>query len=90
MTEINERDIAVFEAASARSVYTSSWNAISSDTIEGLERIIEDSIALQPHIRSVSVSIDTRWSRKSRIQSLNTVNLRKDASCELAVLYKIS
>ena len=60
MTEINERDIAVFEAGIKLGALYHQFvgTPISSDTVEGLERIIEDSIALQPHIRSVSVSID--------------------------------
>ena len=60
MTEINERDIAVFEAGIKLGAMYHQFvgTPISSSTVEGLERIIEDSIALQPHVRSVSVLID--------------------------------
>lgn len=60
MTEINERDIAAFEAGIKLGALYHQFvgTPISLQTVDGLERIIEDCIALQPFVRSVSVSID--------------------------------
>ncbi len=60
MTDINERDKAVFEAGIKLGALYHQFvgTPISMETVDSLERIIEESIALQPHVRSVSVSID--------------------------------
>jgi hypothetical protein len=66
MTGINERDKAVFEAGIKLGALYHQFvgTPISLETADGLERIIEDSIALQPHVRSVSVSIDREMVEK--------------------------
>ncbi len=60
MPEVNERDIAVFEAGIKLGALYHQFvgTPINADTVDGLERIIEDSIGVQPFVRSVSVSID--------------------------------
>ncbi len=66
MTETNERDIAVFEAGIKLGALYHQFvgTPISSETVDALERTIEDSIALQPYVRSVSVSIDREMVEK--------------------------
>ncbi len=62
---------------------------ISSETVEGLERIIEDSIALQPHIRSVSVSIDREMVEKKQNQKFKYCELEgRMLHVSLQILYK--
>ncbi len=60
MEEVNDRDKAVFEAGIKLGALYHQFigTPISKDTVDGLERIIEDSIVLQPYVRSISVSID--------------------------------
>lgn len=60
MAQINERDIALFEAGIKLGALYHQFvgTPVSLETIDGLERIIEDSIGVQPYVRSVSVSID--------------------------------
>lgn len=60
MTEINERDIALFEAGIKLGALYHQFvgTPVSLETLDGLERAIEDSIGLQPFVKSVSVSID--------------------------------
>ncbi|MCX9013476.1 MAG: dihydroneopterin aldolase family protein [Candidatus Methanoperedens sp.] len=63
MTEksgVNERDVALFEAGIKLGALYHQFvgTPVSLETIDGLERIIEDSIGVQPYVRSVSVSID--------------------------------
>jgi len=91
MTEINERDIAVFEAGIKLGALYHQFvgTPISSDTIEGLERIIEDSIALQPHIRSVGVSIDREMVEKKQNPEFNYCELEgRMLHVSLQILYK--
>ncbi len=57
--EANDRDRAVFEAGIKLGALYHQFvgTPISSDTIDNLARTIEDSIVLQPYVRSISVSI---------------------------------
>jgi len=66
MTEVNERDKAVFEAGIKLGALYHQFvgTPISADTADNLARTIEDSVALQPHVRSISVSIDREMVRK--------------------------
>lgn len=91
MTEINERDIAVFEAGIKLGALYHQFvgTPISSETVDGLERIIEDSIALQPHIRSVSVSIDREMVEKKLNPKFKYCELEgKMLHVSLQILYK--
>ncbi len=60
MEEVNDRDKAVFEAGIKLGALYHQFigTPISKDTAESMERTIEDSIILQPYVRSISVSID--------------------------------
>ena len=66
MTGINERDIALFEAGIKLGALYHQFTGtpISSGTISGLERTIEESIGVQPFVKSVSVSIDREMVEK--------------------------
>lgn len=68
MTETSERDIAVFEAGIKLGALYHQFvgTPINPDTVEELERTIENSIALQPYVRSVSVSIDREMVEKKQ------------------------
>ncbi len=58
--EVNDRDRAVFEAGIKLGALYHQFvgTPISTDTIDNLARTIEDSVVLQPYVRSISVSID--------------------------------
>ena len=60
MIEMNNRDKAVFEAGIKLGALYHQFvgTPITTDTIDSLARIIEDSISAQPFVRSISVSID--------------------------------
>ncbi|MDD1744346.1 MAG: dihydroneopterin aldolase family protein [Candidatus Methanoperedens sp.] len=91
MTEINERDIAVFEAGIKLGALYHQFvgTPISPDTVDALERTIEDSIALQPHIRSVSVSIDREMVEKKQNPKFKYCELEgKMLYVSLQILYK--
>ena len=66
MTGINERDVALFEAGIKLGALYHQFTGtpISLDTISGLERTIEESIGVQPFVKSVSVSIDREMVEK--------------------------
>ncbi len=91
MTDINERDIAVFEAGIKLGALYHQFvgTPISTDTIDGLERIIEDSIGVQPHVRSVSVSIDREMVEKKQNPKFKYCELEgRMLHVSLQVLYK--
>jgi hypothetical protein len=91
LTEINERDIAVFEAGIKLGALYHQFvgTPISSETVDALERTIEDSIALQPHIRSVSVSIDRQMVEKKQNPKFKYCELEgKMLHVSLQILYK--
>lgn len=58
--EASERDIAVFEAGIKLGALYHQFvgTPVNTETIDGLARAIEESVVLQPYVRSVSVSID--------------------------------
>ena len=60
MVEVNDRDRAVFEAGIKLGALYHQFvgTPISTDTIDNLARTIEDSVVLQPYVRSISISID--------------------------------
>ncbi|HEY9245830.1 MAG TPA: dihydroneopterin aldolase family protein [Candidatus Methanoperedens sp.] len=68
MTEVNDRDRAVFEAGIKLGALYHQFvgTPISRDTVDGLERTIEESIVLQPFVRSVRVSIDREMVAKKQ------------------------
>lgn len=58
--EVSERDIAVFEAGIKLGALYHQFvgTPVNTETIDDLARSIEESVVLQPHVRSVSVFID--------------------------------
>ncbi len=91
MSEINERDIAVFEAGIKLGALYHQFvgTPINVDTVDGLERIIEDSIGVQPHVRSVSVSIDREMVGKKQNPKFGYCELEgRMLHVSLQVLYK--
>lgn len=91
MTDINERDKAVFEAGIKLGAMYHQFvgTPISLDTVDSLERIIEESIALQPHVRSVSVSIDREMVEKKLNPEFNYCELEgRMLHVSLQILYK--
>ena len=91
MTEINERDKAVFEAGIKLGALYHQFvgTPISLETADGLERIIEESVALQPHVRSVSVSIDREMVEKKLNPQFNYCELEgRMLHVSLQILYK--
>ena len=91
MTDINERDKAVFEAGIKLGALYHQFvgTPISLETVDSLERIIEESIALQPHVRSVSVSIDREMVEKKLNPEFNYCELEgRMFHVSLQILYK--
>lgn len=91
MIEINERDRAVFEAGIKLGALYHQFvgTPISVDTVDGLERIIEDSVGVQPHVRSVSVSIDREMVEKKQNPKFKYCELEgRMLHVSLQVLYK--
>ncbi|MFZ2411700.1 MAG: dihydroneopterin aldolase family protein [Candidatus Methanoperedens sp.] len=91
MSEVNERDIAVFEAGIKLGAlyHQFAGTPISVDTVDGLERIIEDSVGVQPHVRSVSVSIDREMVEKKQNPKFKYCELEgRMLHVSLQVLYK--
>ncbi len=91
MTEINERDKAVFEAGIKLGALYHQFvgTPISPETADALERTIEDSIALQPHVRSVSVSIDREMVEKKQNPKFKYCELEgRMLHVSLQILYK--
>ncbi|NJD78228.1 MAG: hypothetical protein FIB08_14245 [Candidatus Methanoperedens sp.] len=68
MEEVNDRDKAVFEAGIKLGALYHQFigTPVSKDTADSLERTIEESIILQPYVRSISVSIDREMVAKKQ------------------------
>lgn len=91
MSEIYERDIVVFEAGIKLGALYHQFvgTPINVNTIDGLERIIEESIGAQPYVRSVSVSIDREMVGKKQNPTFGYCELEgRMLHVSLQVLYK--
>jgi hypothetical protein len=68
MAEVNERDMAVFEAGIKLGALYHQFvgTHINTETIDDLSRAIEQSVVLQPYVRSVSVMIDHEMVEKKQ------------------------
>ncbi len=91
MTETNERDIAVFEAGIKLGALYHQFVGIpiNLETVESLERTIEESVALQPYVRSVSVSIDREMVEKKQNPKFKYGELEgRMLHVSLQILYK--
>jgi len=91
MTEINNRDRAVFEAGIKLGALYHQFvgTPINVDMIEGLSRIIEESIGVQPFVRSISVTIDREMVEKKQNPGFGYCELEgRMLHISLQVLYK--
>jgi len=91
MIEINDRDRAVFEAGIKLGALYHQFvgTPVSVDTIDDLSRAIEESVALQPYVRSVSVSIDREMVEKKQNPKFKYCELEgRMLHVSLQVLYK--
>jgi hypothetical protein len=91
MQEINNRDMAVFEAGIKLGALYHQFvgTPINVDTIDDLSRAIEESVALQPFVRSVSVSIDRDMVEKKQNPKFGYCELEgRMLHVSLQVLYK--
>ncbi len=91
MAEVNERDRAVFEAGIKLGALYHQFvgTPISLETIDDLERTIEQSVALQPYVRSISVSIDREMVKKKLNPKFGYCELEgRMLNVSLQILYK--
>ncbi len=91
MIEINDRDRAVFEAGIKLGALYHQFvgTPINENTVDGLERIIEDSVGAQPFVRSVGVSIDREMVGKKQNPKFGYCELEgRMLNVSLQVLYK--
>ncbi|MDD5473025.1 MAG: dihydroneopterin aldolase family protein [Candidatus Methanoperedens sp.] len=89
--EINNRDRAVFEAGIKLGALYHQFvgTPINENTVDGLERIIEESIGVQPFVRSVSVSIDREMVGRKQNPKFKYCELEgRMLHVSLQVLYK--
>ncbi len=91
MTEINERDRAVFEAGIKLGALYHQFvgTPINMDTANDLERMIEQSVIVQPYVRSISVSIDREMVKQRQNPTFKYCELEgRMLHVSLQVLYK--
>ena len=91
MTEVNERDMAVFEAGIKLGALYHQFvgTPISLETIDDLARTMEQSIILQPYVRSVSISIDREMVQKKLNPKFKYCELEgRMLNVGLQILYK--
>lgn len=89
--EASERDIAVFEAGIKLGALYHQFvgTPVNTETIDGLARAIEESIILQPYVRSVSVSIDREMVAKKLNPKFKYCELEgRMLHVSLQILYK--
>jgi len=68
MTEITDRDCALFESGIKLGALYHQFvgSPVDPDTAGSMERAISDSISLQPYVRSITVAIDREMIRASQ------------------------
>lgn len=91
MTEVNERDRAVFEAGIKLGALYHQFvgTPVNTETLDDLSRMIEQSIILQPYVRSISVSIDSERVRKKENNKFRYCELEgRMLHVSLQILYK--
>ena len=89
--EISNRDRAVFEAGIKLGALYHQFvgTPINTDMIEGLARMIEESIGVQPFVRSISVIIDSETVKKKQNPEFGYCELEgRMLHVSLDVLYK--
>ncbi len=91
MTGISNRDRAVFEAGIKLGALYHQFvgTPINVDTIDGLSRMIEESIGVQPYVRSIGVTIDREMVKKKQNPGFGYCELEgRMLHISLQVLYK--
>ena len=91
MIEINARDRAVFEAGIKLGALYHQFvgTPISTETIDDLSRAMEQSVILQPYVRSVSVMIDREMVEKRENPEFRYCELEgRMLHVNLQILYK--
>ncbi|MFZ3384167.1 MAG: dihydroneopterin aldolase family protein [Candidatus Methanoperedens sp.] len=91
MTEINNRDRAVFEAGIKLGALYHQFvgTPINTQMLDGLSRMIEESIGVQPFVRSISVTIDREMVQKKQNPGFGYCELEgRMLHVSLQVLYK--
>ena len=91
MTEVNERDRAVFEAGIKLGALYHQFvgTPVNTETLVDLSRTIEQSIILQPYVRSISVSIDSEMVRIKENNKFRYCELEgRMLHVSLQILYK--
>jgi len=91
MTEINNRDRAVFEAGIKLGALYHQFvgTPINVGMIDGFSRIIEESIGVQPYVRSISVTIDREMVEKKQNPGFGYCELEgRMLHINIQVLYK--
>lgn len=91
MTEITERDKAVFEAGIKLGALYHQFvgTPINMDMIGDLERIIEESAVAQPYVRSISVHIDSEMVKENQNPRFKYCELEgRMLHVSLQILYK--
>lgn len=89
--DVNERDVAVFEAGIKLGALYHQFvgTPINTETIDDLARTMEESVSLQPYVRSVSVSIDREMVEKKLNPKFKYCELEgRMLHVSLQVLYK--
>ncbi len=89
--EINNRDRAVFEAGIKLGALYHQFvgTPINTEMLDGFARIIEESIGVQPFVRSVSVIIDAEMVKKKQNPEFGYCELEgRMLHVSLQVLYK--
>ena len=85
MTEINNRDRAVFEAGIKLGALYHQFvgTPINTDMLDGLARMIEESIGVQPFVRSISVIDRCEMVEKKQNPGIRILRTgRPHASCK--------
>ncbi len=88
---ISERENAVFEAGIKLGALYHQFvgTPINVDTIEDLARAIEESVALQPYVRSISVLIDREMVEKKQNPKFKYCELEgRMMNVSLQIMYK--
>ena len=91
MTQINNREMAVFEAGIKLGALYHQFvgTPINTDNIDGLSRVIEESIGAQPYVRSISVIIDREIVEKKQNPKFGYCELEgRMLHISIQVLYK--
>ncbi len=91
MTEVKERDRAVFEAGIKLGALYHQFvgTPINVETIDDLSRAIEESVVLQPYVRSVGVLIDREMVEKKQNPRFRYCELEgRMLHVSLQILYK--